>query len=97
MTLEALHQFLLLYFWLGVAVLLLFWGLLTRYYQRFSKRRMFYRLLLLPTVLGGLVSVRSAAHPFAPPAPWDHLAAVVVALSLMLIVVRATFYMLRRG
>lgn len=96
MTLEALHQFLLLYFWLGVAVLLLFWGLLTRYYQRFSRRRTFYRLLLLPTVLGGLVSVRSAAQPFATPSDWDQLAAVVTALSLMLIVVRATFYMLRR-
>lgn len=97
MTLEALHQFLLLYFWLGVAVLLLFWGLLTRYYQRFSKRRTFYRLLLLPTVLGGLVSVRSAAHPFAAHSEWDQAAAVAAALSLMLIVVRATFYMLRRG
>lgn len=96
MTLEALHQFLVLYLWLGVAVLLLFWGLLTRYYQRFSRRRTFYRLLLLPTLLGGLVSVRSAAHPFEAYSLWDEVAAVITALSLMLIVVRATFYMLRR-
>jgi len=96
-SIEALHQFLLLYFWLGASVLLLFWGLLTRYYQRFSKRRMFYRLLLLPVLLGGLVVVRAAAEPFVPTSAVEQLAALGAAALLIGVTARATFYMLRRG
>lgn len=87
----------MLYFWLSVCVLMLFWGLLTRYYQRFSKRRTYYRALLLPVLLGGFVSVRNAARPLAAPEALEEAAALAAAALLILLTLRATFYMLRRG
>lgn len=96
MALYALHQFLLLYFWLGVAALLLFWGLLARYYQRFSGRCTFYRLLLAPVLLGSFVSVRYASNPFGARTPLEEAAGIVAAIVLIALTTRATFYMLRR-
>jgi hypothetical protein len=59
MTLS-LNQFLLLYNWFLIAALLLFLALIGRSYEKFSNKRTFYRFLVIPMLLFGVVSVRYA-------------------------------------
>lgn len=57
----SLHQFLVLYTWFPLAVLLLFMLLIARFYQRFSGERTFFWLYILDAILFGAMCVRYAS------------------------------------
>lgn len=60
MNVFSLHQFLVLFAWFPLAALLLLMLLIGRFYQKFSGERTYYRLYVIPLVLFGAGSVRSA-------------------------------------
>lgn len=97
MTLNALHQFLVLYFWFGLLFVVLFWGLLTRFYERFSQRRMYYMGYLVPALAFGAVSIRRASHPFSDLEATDALLSLAGAAVLIALTTYATYHMLRRS
>ncbi|MCU0499039.1 MAG: hypothetical protein MUF87_16935 [Anaerolineae bacterium] len=51
-------QMLALYTWFPLAALLMFLFLITRFYERFSGKRMYFRALLLPMILFAAATVR---------------------------------------
>jgi len=57
----SLHQFLVLYTWFPLAVLLLFMLLIARFYQKFSGERTFFWLYILNAILFGAMCVRYAS------------------------------------
>lgn len=61
MDTSSLHQFLTLYTWFPLAVLLAFMLLIGRFYQKFSGERTFFWLYLLTIVLFGAFFVRVAS------------------------------------
>lgn len=61
MTLNALHQALILYTWFPLTVLLFFLLLIARFYQKFSGKRTYFRFFMLPMVLFGAAAVRYAS------------------------------------
>jgi hypothetical protein len=64
MSVTSLHQFLVLYMWFGLVVLMLFWALIGRFYQRFSGKKTYYKWHILAALPSGIVAVRSASNPF---------------------------------
>jgi len=60
MTSFSLNQFLMLYMWFPLAVLLGFLLLIARFYERFSGMRTGFRLFMLVIVLFGAAVVRYA-------------------------------------
>jgi hypothetical protein len=56
----SVSQFLMLYGWFPLAVLLFFLLLIARFYQRFSGERTFYPLFALPILLFGIATARYA-------------------------------------
>jgi hypothetical protein len=54
-------QFLTLYVWFPLAVLLLFLLLIARFYQRFSGERTYYQVFLLPMLCFGAATARYAS------------------------------------
>lgn len=54
----SLSQFLTLYAWFPLAILLVFLLLIARFYQRFANEKTFFRLFIAPVVLFGLATVR---------------------------------------
>jgi hypothetical protein len=57
----SLNQFLALYIWFPLAVLLIFLLLIARFYQKFSGEQTFFRLFLVPLVFFGAAAVRYAS------------------------------------
>lgn len=76
MSLESLYQFLILYIWFGLVILLLFWGLMTRTWQRLSGKRMGVVLYALPAIMIGIVAIRNASNPFAAPSALEEVLTV---------------------
>lgn len=97
MTLIALHQFLILYLWFGSLAIVLFWGLLTRSYERFSQRRMYSIGYSVPALVFGVVGVRVASNPFGHPGLGDALLVVIGAVVMIGMTSYAAYYMLRRN
>lgn len=60
-TLTALNQFLLLYSWFLLAVLIWIMLLIARFYQQFSGDQTYFRLYFVPLVLFGVAAVRYAS------------------------------------
>ncbi len=54
----SVSQFLTLYAWFPLAILLFFLLLIARFYQRFSNEQTYFGLFLLPIVLFGMATVR---------------------------------------
>lgn len=54
----SVSQFLTLYAWFPLAILLVFLLLIARFYQRFANEQTYFGLFLLPIVLFGAASVR---------------------------------------
>lgn len=54
-----LHQFLVLYMWFPLAILLTFMLLIGRFYQKFSGERTYFWLYAVAIVLFGVIAVRS--------------------------------------
>jgi type II secretory pathway component PulF len=74
-TLSA-SQILLLYSWFLLVTLLAFLLLIARFYQKFSGKRTFFQLFLLPIALFGIAAVRYAGvQRVADDAPADLLSA----------------------
>lgn len=61
---SSLHQFLVLYTWFPLAVLLSFMLLIGRFYQKFSGERTYYRLYFLSILLFAGMFVRIASTGF---------------------------------
>lgn len=59
----SLHQFLVLFTWFPLAVLLTFLILIARFFEKFSDERTFFRWFLVPLVLFGAAAVRDASTP----------------------------------
>lgn len=57
----SLNQFLLLYTWFPLVILLVFLSLIARFYERFSGARTYFQLFALPVVLFGMAFVRYAS------------------------------------
>lgn len=57
----SLNQFLVLYTWFPLAILLFLLLLIARFYERFSQARTLFRLFMLPIVLFGMAAVRYAS------------------------------------
>ncbi len=57
----SIQQFLMLYIWFPLVVILLFLFLIARFYEKFSGSRTFFRWLLTPIVLFGMACVRYAS------------------------------------
>lgn len=64
MDVSSLHQFLVLYTWFPLAVLLAFMLLIGRFYQKFSGEATYYWLYLLCAILFGALFVRIASAGF---------------------------------
>lgn len=58
MSTSALSQLLTLYTWFGLAGILAFFMLITRFYQKFSGENMYFRLFLMPMLLFGAAAIR---------------------------------------
>lgn len=58
---ESVRQFLVLYSWFPLAVLLILLLLIGRIYQKFSGVRTFYWYFFIPMVIYGVASVRQAS------------------------------------
>jgi heme/copper-type cytochrome/quinol oxidase subunit 1 len=43
--------------------LLLFWGLIARFYQRFAQVNTYYLLFTMPAILIGVVAIRTSSFP----------------------------------
>lgn len=54
----SVSQFLTLYAWFPLAILLFFLLLIARFYQRFANEQTYFGLFLLPIVLFGVAAVR---------------------------------------
>lgn len=54
----SVSQFLMLYTWFPLAILLIFLLLIARFYQRFANEQTYFGLFLLPIVLFGMATVR---------------------------------------
>lgn len=63
-TVSSLHQFLVLYTWFPLTVLLAFMLLIARFYQKFSGEETYYWLYLAVIVLFGALFVRMASIEF---------------------------------
>jgi hypothetical protein len=61
MTSLSLNQLLVIYTWFPLAVLILFALLIARLYGKFSDKKTYSRLFLIPLVLFGVSSVRYAS------------------------------------
>ncbi len=57
----SISQFLVLFTWFPLALLMFFLMLIARFYQRFSARRTYYWLYLVPIVCYGAAAVRYAS------------------------------------
>lgn len=57
----SLNQFLILYLWFPLAILLLFLLLIARFYSKFSGEQTYFRAFLLPLILFGTGVVRYAS------------------------------------
>jgi hypothetical protein len=57
----SLNQFLLLYIWFPLVILLVFVSLIARFYERFSGARTYFQLFALPVVFFGMAFVRYAS------------------------------------
>jgi drug/metabolite transporter (DMT)-like permease len=68
-TLESLHQFLTLYQWFALALLILFVALIARFYERFQQKPTYYRLYAVSVALLGAFAVRDASMPPRVPDP----------------------------
>ena len=60
MNLHPLNQFLILYGWFPLAILLLFLLFIARFYEKFSGERTHFRLFILPILLFAAAAVRYA-------------------------------------
>jgi len=90
----SLNQFLTLYMWFPLAGLLFFALLIARFYEKFSGQKTYFRLLLLPIVVFGIWSVRTASNPDDV---IGALLSVVAGLPLIVISMRLARLMLRHG
>ncbi len=63
-TVSSLHQFLVLYTWFPLTVLLAVMLLIARFYQKFSGEETYYWLYLLAIILFGALFVRIASVEF---------------------------------
>lgn len=54
----SISQFLTLYSWFPLAILLVFLLLIARFYERFASESTFFRLFVVPIVLFGTAAVR---------------------------------------
>lgn len=57
----SIQQFLMLYLWFPLVLLLLFLFLIARFYEKFSGSSTYFRWLLLPIILFGVAVVRYAS------------------------------------
>lgn len=67
MTLDSLHQFLTLYLWFALALLILFVSLIARFYERFQQKPTYYRWYAVPVALLGAFAVRDASLSLRQP------------------------------
>ena len=85
MTLSSLHQFLALYSWFPLAVLLAIMLLIARFYQKFSGERTYFWLYTLTMVFFGAFFVRTAgADPLTTDFITDALSIISGSLLLFL-------------
>lgn len=61
MTSISLNQLLVIYAWFPLAVLILFAFLIARFYEKFSNKRTYFRLYLIPVLLFAISAVRYAS------------------------------------
>lgn len=61
MNTVSLNQFLVLFTWFPLAMLLMFLLLIARFYQKFSGESTYYRLFLVPVILYGAAGARYAS------------------------------------
>lgn len=82
----SLNQFLALYTWFPLAVLLFVVALIARFYERFSGRRTFFRFYALPVIGFGVGAVRHASVDVIVGDPLADAALAVAGGSLLLLV-----------
>lgn len=88
MNLQSINQFLTLYIWFSLAILLLILLLIARFYEKFSRKRTQFRLFILPLVLFGMAAVRYAA---GNPASGDSLGDVLSALAGVILILQCAW------
>lgn len=81
MSSESVSQILTLYSWFPFAALLSFLLLIARFYSRFSHKRTWYWLYLVPLVSGGVVIIDTASPARSHEGVLLLAAAIVTALS----------------
>lgn len=76
------NQFLALYVWFPLTVLLFIMLLIARFYQKFSGERTYFRFFVIPMILFGIASVRYAGVETINSDPMADLALISGGLTL---------------
>jgi hypothetical protein len=76
--------------------LLLFWGLIARFYQRFAHINTYYMLFGIPAILIGMVAIRSSSFPIGAYHLFDDVLLGFGGLSFLALTLHLYRHMMRK-
>jgi hypothetical protein len=81
----SLHQFFMIYAWLGLGLLLFLMALIARFYERLSGQRTYYQLFIVPVLAFAGASIRLSSQDRVTGDVWGDGLLLVGGVSLALL------------
>lgn len=83
----SLHQFLTIYVWFALAVLLFLLALISQFYERLSNKQTFYRLFFIPVIAFAGATLRLTSQDRVTGDGWGDILLLVGGVSLAVLCV----------